>query len=110
MGSNRGRLPPTCCQPHSTPCDTAGIGRPEKNERPHPPAGREDTQSIIMSPGSKPADLGKPGCLGATSATASIKSSPDTRRDTNQELHPHIIKKLPARNAHDLLPCNRVKG
>jgi hypothetical protein len=29
------------------------------------PAGREDTQSIIMSPGYKPADLGKPGCLAA---------------------------------------------
>ena len=64
-GDHRGRLRPTRCQPDSLGC-TPKIGRPEKNERPHPPAAREDTQSIIMCPGHQPADLGKPGCLIAT--------------------------------------------
>jgi hypothetical protein len=57
------RPAPTNALPAGLPARQETIGRPQKNERPHPPAGREDTQSIIMSPGHTPADLGKPGCL-----------------------------------------------
>jgi hypothetical protein len=60
-----------------TPLGNPRIGRPEKNERPHPPAGREDTPSIIMSPGHQPADLGKPGCLIATIIDRTISPHPE---------------------------------
>src|SRR5680860_977583 len=62
------------------PCRARPDGRPPKNERPHPPAGGGNTQSIIMSPGPKsPVDLGKPGCLTAHHRPVTTQS-PWTRK------------------------------
>jgi hypothetical protein len=58
MGNNRGQLPAERCQ-HRLLLQERSEGLKRMSGR--IPAGREDTQSIIMSPGHTPADLGKPG-------------------------------------------------
>jgi hypothetical protein len=63
-----------------------------------------------MSPGNKPADLGKPGWPCRPSSTTTIKSSPDTGRDTNQDsIRTSSVFPGPG-SPHDPLSGGRVKG
>src|SRR5680860_183250 len=94
------------------PCRARPDGRPPKNERPHPPAGGGNTQSIIMSPGPKsPVDLGKPGCLTAHHRPVTTQS-PWTRKQRPElpdlATVPHTSYPRPGRHSDPLL-AGRLK-